>query len=136
MKSEIKTAHKARFLGPYKKRLSALVKISRDHGIEPIFITQPVLFGNAIDDVTNVDLGRLKINDSNGRLEWEILELYNDATRELEKEAGVLVIDLAKDLPKSSRYYYDFIHYTYLVSFLLKNFNGASKTPSIKHLTK
>jgi hypothetical protein len=38
--------------------------------------------------------------------------MYNDATREIGHDENVLVIDLAAKLPKSSRYYYDFFHYT------------------------
>jgi hypothetical protein len=40
------------------------------------------------------------------------MELYNDVTRQVGKDQGVLVIDLARKLPKSSLYYYDFEHYS------------------------
>ena len=40
------------------------------------------------------------------------LELYNDVTREVGRERGVLVIDLARQMPKNSTYYFDLMHYT------------------------
>ena len=43
---------------------------------------------------------------------WEILEKYNDITRGLEQEMAVDVIDLAKLMPKDSKYFRDYIHYT------------------------
>ena len=36
----------------------------------------------------------------------------NRVTRRIGRERGVLVIDLAAKMPKSSRLYYDFSHYT------------------------
>jgi len=43
---------------------------------------------------------------------WRPLELYNDVVRRVGTARGVLVIDLARELPKSSTYFYDFTHYT------------------------
>ncbi|MEI7990416.1 MAG: hypothetical protein WCI88_15385, partial [Chloroflexota bacterium] len=43
---------------------------------------------------------------------WKLLEKYNAALKDIGKEKNVLVIDLADKMPKSSRYYYDFVHYT------------------------
>ena len=36
----------------------------------------------------------------------------NDATRELGREQEVPVVELARSLPKSSRLFYDFVHFT------------------------
>ena len=47
-----------------------------------------------------------------GKLKWEILERYNDVTREVGQEAGVPVIDMAILLPKNTTFFYDYIHYT------------------------
>ena len=99
-------------LKAYETRLKKLIQISRENGIIPVFMTQPVLYGNEIDDITNVNLARIKIGNVNGELAWEILELYNEVTRRVGKSKNVLVIDLARELPKSSRYFYDFAHYT------------------------
>lgn len=96
----------------YAARLREMIKLSRDADILPIFITQPVVYGPAVDDVTGVDLGRIRIDNINGSVAWEVLELYNDVTRRVAGEAGVDLIELARTLPKSSRFYYDNIHFT------------------------
>ncbi len=51
------------------------------------------------------------MGQTNGQNRWRVLELYNDATRESAIE-NLLVIDLAKELRKSSAYFYDFYHFT------------------------
>ncbi|MBI5739772.1 MAG: SGNH/GDSL hydrolase family protein [Nitrospirae bacterium] len=96
-----------------RERLLKLIRLSRDNGTEPVFITQPTLFGNAVDDVTGIDLSKVKSSeDSPGVLVWERLEMVNDVIRQVGEKEKVPVIDLSILLPKSSRYYYDFLHYS------------------------
>lgn len=104
--------HKEQYLNLFEKRLLCVIQIARKNQIDPIFITQPVLYGNIMDDITNVNLGEIKMPGGNGTLHWEILELYNNKTRDVGKRENVLVIDVANKMPKSSRYYYDFCHFT------------------------
>lgn len=87
----------------YKKRLESLVRISRENNIEPVFITQPTLYGDFIHKGTMI---------SHGKNLWESLELYNSITREAGIENSILVIDLAKEMPRDTKYYYDFYHFT------------------------
>lgn len=101
-----------RRLPAYRERVANLIAISRRAGIEPVLLTQPVLYGSGTDDVLGVDLRRIAVSDVNGEVGWEVLEKYNDVTRAIGELEGVFVIDLAARLPKSSRYYYDFFHYT------------------------
>jgi lysophospholipase L1-like esterase len=101
------------YIESYQTRLKRLIDISRQAGIEPVFITQPLLVGPAVDDITKVDLAAIKVDGTrNGEMWWESLEVYNDVTRKVGHENNVLVIDLAKQMPKSSRYFYDYDHYT------------------------
>jgi lysophospholipase L1-like esterase len=103
-----------RFLPEYESRLVSLIDLTRHSGIEPILITQPALFGETVDDVTGTDLGRVSIEiyrKMNGRTAWNLLEKYNDVTRKVGHEYGVAVIDLARKMPKTSKYFYDYIHY-------------------------
>jgi len=105
--------HQEHYMGPYKARLEKLMVLCREYHIVPVLLTQPVLYGQGADVTTGVDLGRrLVARDMSGALAWEVLELYNDVTREVGEEQGVLVIDLAREMPKDSRYYYDLMHYT------------------------
>jgi lysophospholipase L1-like esterase len=108
-----KEEHRKKQLKSYAIRLINLIELSRENNIEPVLITQPHLLGKGIDDRTGVDLATVDAHSSgNGKMAWEILELYNDAVRQVGQDHHVLVIDLARELPKSSRNFYDFFHYT------------------------
>jgi len=105
--------HQDHYLRPYKDRLEKLITICRQHNILPVLLTQPVLYGDVVDEASGVDLGhRFVAKGMNGATAWQVLELYNDITREVGQEQGVLVIDLAREMPKNSAYYYDLMHYT------------------------
>jgi hypothetical protein len=109
---QVLEAHKQGYIPQYEERVKSLVEISRNNGIEPILITQPMLYGVGKDDITGVDLETVQIHNTNGLLEWKKLELYNDVLRKVGKENGLLAIDLAQKMPHNSLYYYDFMHYT------------------------
>jgi lysophospholipase L1-like esterase len=97
--------HMIELLKGFKSRIKALIMISKDHNIEPVLITQPSLYGDFTDDETG-------INFSFTKNAWNELELYNDVTRRVGKEENILVIDLAAEMPKNTKYYYDWFHYT------------------------
>jgi lysophospholipase L1-like esterase len=112
-RTALKQLHRSRYLKAYEARLIELIKICRANNIEPVFVTQPMLYGNVIDDVTGINLARIKVtNKMDGETAWEVLELYNDTTKAVGKREGVLVIDAARELPKSSRYFADMIHFS------------------------
>ncbi len=104
----------ATYLKAYGDRLKKIVELCQKNGIEPIFITQPLLAGFGTDDVTGVDLARIHAYGprQTGKMYWDVLEAYNDVTRKVGQESNLVVVDMAKQMPKSSRYFYDFIHYT------------------------
>ncbi len=109
--------HAQRYLPSFRQRVAELVALCRNNGVEPVLVTQPALYGEGIDDVTGVDLAKITVDNDpehllNGSLAWRVLELYNDTLRELGREQELLVVDLARRLQKSSRYFYDFIHLT------------------------
>jgi lysophospholipase L1-like esterase len=105
--------HRRDYLDGYRRRVAEIVATSRSHRIEPVLITQPALFGETVDPATGVDLRDVQVNGrGNGALEWRLLELYNDVTRDVANATHSLLIDLAREMPKDSRYYYDFLHFT------------------------
>ncbi len=105
-------AHREQYLRPYRQRLAKLVQLCREHGMEPVLITQPAVFGEAVDPVTGADLGRAGTYALNGKTLWRVVELYNDVTRETAAREKVELIDLAREMPKSSAYFYDTYHFT------------------------
>ena len=107
--------HRRKFLPGYQQRVQLLTRLCREANITLVLVTQPTLYGPGIDDETGIDLGRIAASPDeavNGALAWEILELYNDVMREVGKQEGVFVIDLARLSPRSSRLFYDFMHFT------------------------
>jgi lysophospholipase L1-like esterase len=111
-------------LKSYETRLLRLINLTRESNIEPVLITQPALHGDGIDDATGIDLGRIQKDGTDAKRSWDNLEMYNEITRRVGKRENVLVIDLARELPKSSRYFYDYFHYTN---------EGANKVGDIVH---
>lgn len=110
---EAKEEHRKKHLKSYEIRLIKLIELSQKNNIEPVFITQPYFLGKGVDDRTGVDLATVDTYSSgNGKMAWEILELYNDVVRRVGQDHQVLIIDLARELPKSSRNFYDYFHYT------------------------
>lgn len=102
-----------KYLNNYGKRIEALADTCINHGILPVFITQPWLYGEGIDSVTHVDLSSYNTgNGRNGRLYWDILQLYNQEVKTICGKKQIPVIDLASKMPKNSLYYYDGTHYT------------------------
>ena len=104
--------HLRKFIPKYENRVRLLVSESRAAGIEPILMTQPAVYGAGIDPESQRDLGVMDIDGKPGQLRWELLELYNEVTRRVARDAGVMLIDAARAMPKDSRLYSDFIHYS------------------------
>jgi lysophospholipase L1-like esterase len=101
------------YLPGFAARLERIVDVTGELGITAVFVTQPALFGDVVDVETGVDLAEVQVNGrGNGHLEWRLLEAVNDETRRVAAARGAALIDLARELPKSSRYFYDFLHFT------------------------
>ena len=132
---------KEKYENGYSLRLKNLINVARENNIQPVLLTSPTLYGDTIDDITKVNLGTIKIaNGENGNIAWKNLEFFNDVTRAIGSDRNVLVIDLANEMPKSSRYFYDFTHfnnegsekiseivYKKLKPFLKNNYGAYSK---------
>lgn len=103
--------HRVEYVDSYRHRLTSLVEIIRSHQITPILVTQPALYGDAVDETTGTDLGTMDMGGISGSLNWRILELYNDVTRATASKLAIDLIDLAEVMPKDSRFYYDLIHF-------------------------
>jgi lysophospholipase L1-like esterase len=142
-KAALLQTHAEKYVPAFEVRLRRLLKVTRDNHIVPVLLTQPILYGQVIDDATGVDLGKIVVaNGMNGEVGGRVLELYNDVTRRVGAKEGVLVIDEARLMPKSSRYYYDLMHFSNagaekfadiaaraLSPYLAERFRSLVKTP-------
>ena len=111
IEAELET-HRKTYLEKYRKQLEAMVTVCKRNGIQPVFLTQPALYGDALDDETGIDLGRMAVGPLNGLAKWQTLELYNGVTREVARNRKVQLIDVARKMPKSTRLFYDHHHVT------------------------
>lgn len=103
-------------LEAYRQRLRALVERTRSFGGEPVLLTQPLLWGPVRDPETGIDLGRVATRlhgiATSSAVFWSVLESYNDVARAVAAETGALLVDVARVLPKDSRYYFDIMHFS------------------------
>jgi lysophospholipase L1-like esterase len=126
-------AQAATALPGFQARLEQLVRLTRDHGILPVLMTQPALFGEGVDPETGVQLATVQVNGrGNGHLEWRLLEQVNDVTRRVAQERQVLLVDLARELPKDSRFFYDFLHFTNAGSERVGGIVAAALAPYLR----
>lgn len=97
----------------YGQRLDGIMKATKANGIQLILMTQPMLWGNTADPVTGQFLGDYEITpEMSSSLRWELLQAYNQKAVEVALQNQVPVIPLADSLEKSTRYFYDEIHFT------------------------
>lgn len=102
------------YLKQYRKRINEIIEICKTCNVKPILITQPSLFGNYTDSITQVNMANKVIPGTqpvtNSIVMQEVLQLYNDVVKSFSNQ--VKVIDLAALMPKNTAYYYDFLHFT------------------------
>lgn len=104
--------HRPRYVELYRQRLEELLDRFDDAGIEVVLCTQPALWGDGRDPTSGRELGPLSIGETSASLAWTVLELYNDVTRSVAVRRAMPLVDLAREMPKDSQYYYDWIHFT------------------------
>jgi lysophospholipase L1-like esterase len=108
--AETRKSH-APYIASYASRLRQLIDVSRKHGIEPVFCTQPILWGYATDPQTGRNLANINTHGIPSGVAWEVWEMYNNQLRSICKELNVHCIDLSAKMPKNSLYFYDDMHY-------------------------
>ena len=99
-------------MAAFKKRLLILIELCRKNQINPVFVTQPCIAGNAVDSITGKSFGDIQVTAAiNGNQFWELLQAYNRVTIETANEELCYVIDAASTFPKSRDMYYDLMHF-------------------------
>jgi hypothetical protein len=92
----------------YAERLRIIIRLLQDGQTIPVLMTQPTVSGVARDPTTGKDLSRLQF----GLFFDELMELFNETMRHVAQGEHVHLIDLARMMPKDTKYYWDSIHYT------------------------
>lgn len=106
-------AEQPQYLSNYGQRILTLDSICKANKIKAIFLTQPSLLGDFTDPATNINFKELQTSEGrNSILEKRTLDMYNDVLLQLNQEGQIQTINLAAAMPKDSRYYYDYTHYT------------------------
>ena len=99
----------ARDLQPaYAERLPLMIRLLREGQVIPVLMTQPTLAGIGRDPTTGKELSRLR----GGQFFYQAFEIYNNTMRQVAQTETVQIIDLAQSMPKDTKYYYDYMHYT------------------------
>lgn len=100
------------FIAAYRDRLELLLQETKGYDIQPIVMTQPLLFGMEEDEFTGVNLATVSSRYEYGGRYWQILEQYNEVTRTVCEAYGIPLIDLACLMPKNASYFYDSMHFS------------------------
>lgn len=99
------------FLSNYKSRLQRLIRTCKANNITPVFLTQPMLFGDVNDPATGKYLGNIWLRKRSSLAYWHTMEAYNAVTLNTCSQNNVTCIDLAAKMPKSTMLFYDEVHY-------------------------
>jgi lysophospholipase L1-like esterase len=92
----------------YAERLRLIIRLLREAKTAPVLMTQPTLAGTGRDPTTGMDLSRLR----NSQFLYQAMEIYNDTMQQVAQSEHVYLIDLARSMPKDTKYYFDPMHYT------------------------
>lgn len=109
---QIVAEHVEKYVPLYEARLKHLLAITKRGDIFPIVLTHPMVFGSEIDPTTGLQLDTIETHPRDGKTRWRVLQEYNATTRRVAAESGALLVDLARLLPKDSKYFYDDVHFT------------------------
>jgi lysophospholipase L1-like esterase len=119
----VTVAHHAQ--AAYDDRLRLILQLLREEGTVPVLITQPTIGGTGQDPTTGKDLSRLVY----GLFWYRLFEAYNDTMRQIAHREDVPLVDLAREMPKDTKYYADPMHFTDTGSALAARIVGVHLLP-------
>jgi lysophospholipase L1-like esterase len=117
----------------YADNLRAIISSVKSRGIAPIFMTQPTMWVEGLDDQYEKLLlmgGSYDRSNPDSLLYFTPRALesgigaFNDTLMRICKEEGVLYLDLALNMPKTTASFYDDCHF---------NENGAKQVADLLH---
>jgi lysophospholipase L1-like esterase len=117
----------------FAMNLQIFVDICRDRGITPVLMTQ----GNRItakpDPVVAAYIGQYSRDTGVSYQDFKaVYDLFNDTIRQVGQKNGVLVIDLAREVPPDKEHLYDMVHFNDAGSRLAAGIIAARLKPLIE----
>lgn len=106
----------ARGLPRYRRYLRLLAAVCKDAGVPLLLLTMPSSYAEPM--APGLDARLWMGNQDHGRVNADVatmrrgMALFNEATREVAREEGVLLLDLADAVPRDLDHFYDDCHYT------------------------
>ncbi|MCD6327910.1 hypothetical protein J7M28_10205 [bacterium] len=100
-----------RFVKEFEMNLRTFVNVCRARGITPVLMTQANRLKPEPDEIIHLSLTDLYDFGISYEAYIEAYEAFNECIRELAAKDGVLLIDLAREIPPEKKYMYDFIHF-------------------------
>ncbi len=116
----------------FAMNLQMFVDICRDRGLTPVLMTQ----GNRItakpDPVVATYIGRYSQDTGVAYQDFKaVYDLFNDTIRQVGRKNGVLVIDLAREVPPDKEHLYDMVHFNDAGSKLAAKIIAARLQPLV-----
>ena len=103
---------RARLAREFATNLQIIVDICRDWGITPVLMTQGNRITDHPDPVVAAYIGQYEADTGISYQDFKALyDLFNDTIRQVGKKNGVLVIDLAREVPPDKEHFYDMVHF-------------------------
>lgn len=101
----------ARILDEFQMNLQTFINICRARRITPVLMTQFNRIKSDPDDKIRQSLKGFESGSQISAREFkEIYDKFNEATVQVGRRNGVLVIDLARLIPQEAKYMYDVVH--------------------------
>lgn len=101
--------HPASAIDAYKGRLKRMAELAHAMGAVPVFVTQPRGDYRVVD---GKGLGIATPDGLNGIDQHRLLSAFNQATREVCRDDGLVCLDLARELTFERADFYDYVHTT------------------------
>ena len=103
------TADKSGIINKFKINLQLFIYICKTNNITPVLMTMQNRLKKVPAEVTLKEFGRLSSDLSYEEFK-HLFDDMNDAVRSKAQENGIMLIDLAKEIPQENDFIYDMVH--------------------------
>jgi len=127
------TVDQAALAHEFALNLQMLVDICRARGITPVLMTQGNRITERPDPVVAAYIGRYGQDTGISYEDFKALyDRFNETIRQVGKQNGVLVIDLAREVPPDKEHLYDMVHFNDAGSKLAAKIIAAQLKPLVE----